>query len=591
MTGGIGYNACHRRLEKRDGDVLNLGSSPPPQSPVKSPIRRLDDNMAAIKGDEADIHVIHEHVHVSEGDGATAKASGAKAKDVHNAELYAAIQATKIERWSKQSIHLYYAIFVSFCCACANGYDGSLLTGVVAMDYFQSTFHSGTTGTLVAIMFSMYTVGAIVSSPFSAMISDKWGRRPAMFVGGVVIIVGAIIAATSGTIAQFVVGRFVLGTGVSVMTVAAPAYAVEISPPHWRGRATGFYNCGWFGGSIPAAALVYGCNTIKSNWSWRIPLICQAFACLVVMASVWFIPESPRYLMANGRFDEAIDFLAKYHGNGDPNSRLVLLEVAEMRENIRIDGIDKQPWNYRPLVMSHNGRWRMAQVLMISVFGQFSGNGLGYFNTTIFENIGVKTVPQQLAYNLLNSVLSAIGALTAVSMTDKVPRRKVLVFGTLTCAVALAVNSGLSAALDNQGDNIQTSYAKGALAAYFLFNVIFSFTYTPLQGVIPTEALETTTRAKGLAFSGMIVNSMGFINQFAGPIALGNIGYKYIYVFVGWDLVETVAWYFFGVESQGRTLEELEWVYDQPNPVKASLKVDKVIVQADGTVTEKIETA
>jgi hypothetical protein len=124
-----------------------------------------------------------------------------------------------------------------------------------------------------------------------------------------------------------------------------------------------------------------------------------------------------------------------------------------------------------------------------------------------------------------------------------------LIFGTLACAAALACNSGLSAALDKQthSDNgVQTSYAQSALASYFLFNIIFSFTYTPLQAVVPTEALETTTRAKGLAASGIIVNAVGFINQFAGPIALGNIGYKYIYIFVGWDMIESGMWYLFG---------------------------------------------
>lgn len=68
---------------------------------------------------------------------------------------------------------------------------------------------------------------------------------------------------------------------------------------------------------------------------------------------------------------------------------------------------------------------------MISIFGQFSGNGLGYFNTVIFELLGIKSSAQQLGYNLLNSVLSAIGALTAVTLTDRMPRRPVLVFGTL----------------------------------------------------------------------------------------------------------------------------------------------------------------
>jgi hypothetical protein len=154
-------------------------------------------------------------------------------------------------------------------------------------------------------------------------------------------------------------------------------------------------------------------------------------------------------------------------------------------------------------------------------------------------------VAQQLGYNLLNSVVSAVGALTAVSQTDRMPRRPVLIWGTLGCACLLAINSGLSAVLAKQGDVVDLGVARGALAAYFLFNVLFSFTYTPLQGVIPAEALETTMRAKGLAASGIIVNAIGFINQFAGPVGLGNLGYKYIYIFVGWDCFESLMWYLF----------------------------------------------
>ncbi|KAK3309813.1 general substrate transporter [Chaetomium strumarium] len=513
-----------------------------------------------------------------------------KEKEVYNAELFAAIKEANINPWSKTSLHLYWSVFVAFCCACANGYDGSLMTSIIAMPTFQEQFGVKSVGPTAAVIFSLYVVGAMVGAPFAAVISDNLGRRKSMFTGGVIIIIGMIIISTSMHLPQIVVGRFILGFGIAVMTVCAPAYAIEIAPPHWRGRCTGFYNCGWFGGAIPAAIITFGTNYLENDYAWRIPLILQAATCLIVCSSVFFIPESPRYLMANGKEDEALAFLIKYHGNGDPNSRLVRLEFEEMRDGIRQDGVDKTWWDYRPFILTHSGRWRMAQVLMISIFGQFSGNGLGYFNTTIYKNLGVDSVPQQLGYNILSQSLSAIGALTAVSLTDRMPRRKVLVIGTFMCAVALGANAGLSAVLDQQqqrGD-FSPSYGQGALASYFLFNIIFSFTYTPLQGAIPTEALETTTRAKGLAASGFIVNAVGFINQFAGPIALDNIGYKYIYVFVAWDVIEAIIWYFFGVESQGRTLEQLEWVYNQPNPVKASLKVDKVVVTDDGRVAEKI---
>lgn len=225
---------------------------------------------------------------------------------------------------------------------------------------------------------------------------------------------------------------------------------------------------------------------------------------------------------------------------------------------------------------------------MISVFGQWSGNGLGYFNATIFNILGYKSSSIQLLLNLINSIVSAIGAGIAVCLTDKMPRRPVLIYGTFACAVTMAINAAISLPIANTG-TISPSKGQAALAFYYLFNVVFSFTYTPLQGVVPAEALETTTRAKGLALSGFMVSSISFISQFASPIGLGNISTNYFWIFVGWDLLEVVFWYFFCVESQGRTLEELEWVYQQPNPVKASLSLDKVVVQNDGTVTEKIE--
>lgn len=96
---------------------------------------------------------------------------------------------------------------------------------------------------------------------------------------------------------QLVVARLILGMGIQTCTVAAPAYIMEVSPPQWRGRMTGIYNCGYFSGSIPAAAITFGCNYIDSNLSWQVPLIFQAAACVGIIGLVFFVPESPSELV------------------------------------------------------------------------------------------------------------------------------------------------------------------------------------------------------------------------------------------------------------------------------------------------------
>ncbi|GFZ44930.1 hypothetical protein JCM24511_02656 [Saitozyma sp. JCM 24511] len=501
---------------------------------------------APVEDDQAKDDVFHAEQVAGETVGYDEKAaalSGRNVRNVYNADLYEAVQNAHLPRWGKTTMQFYFAVFVTFCCSCANGYDGSL---------------------------------------FTAFVSDRWGRRVGMFCGAWFITIGMIITAASTTIPVFAVGRFILGFGIHFMTIAAPSYTMEISPPHWRGRCTGLYNCGYYGGAIPAAAVTFGCNFLQSNWSWRVPLILQAFACTIVILFVFTIPESPRWLMANGREEEAIEYLIKYHAAGDRNSKLVQLELSEFRQHIAQNGADKRWWDYRPLVFTHNGRWRMAQVLMMSIAGQFSGNGLSYYNTVIYKQLGVTTVSMQLAYNLLYNVVAAIGAFSGAFLSDRMPRRKVLISGTLICAGLLAINAGLQLVI-GKGMASHSVYA-GALASYFLFGFVFMFSYTPLQAVVPTEALETTIRAKGLALAGVVSGCMGFINTFAGPIGLANIGYRYVWVFVGWDTFEGLMWYLFGVESQGKTLEELNWIYDQPNPVKASLKTSEVVVADDGTV-------
>ena len=168
-----------------------------------------------------------------------------------------------------------------------------------------------------------------------------------MIIGSLIICLGSAIIASAKHQPQFVGGRFVLGFGVSILTTAAPSYCVEICPPQWRGRMTGFYNCGWFGGSIPAAGITLATQKMTNDWAWRLPLVLQCAPAFVVICSAMFIPESPRWLMAQGRDKEALAFLTKYHGAGDEQDPIVQLEYTEFKEQIEIDGTDKRVSNVK----------------------------------------------------------------------------------------------------------------------------------------------------------------------------------------------------------------------------------------------------
>ncbi|KAG8977218.1 hypothetical protein FRC05_002218 [Tulasnella sp. 425] len=501
------------------------------------------------------------------------------------ARFAAAKVAGVLDPWSRASFTIYACALMAFLCSMGNGYDGSLMTAINAMEYYQKQFESGRLGSKTGIIFSIYTVGQMAGSLFAGPICDRFGRRGGMFAGAWGIVIGVAVIASSHTRAQFIGGRFLLGFGIAIATVGAPTYILECSPPQWRGRLTSLYNTGWFGGSIPAAGICLGTSTIKSNWSWKIPLIIQCVPASFVIMFVWFLPESPRYMYQNGRKEEAYAFLTKYHGNGDRNNPIVQLEIDEFDDAIKQNGSDKRWWDYSDLVKTKNARWRSLMVFLMGLFGQMSGNGLGYFNVDIYKSLGYNT-HMQFILNLVNSFVQAITAWVAVSLTDRMPRRHVLVFGTALCSLMLAANAGFSAKWATYGaTNKNLNVGRAGAASFFLFNSAYAFTYTPLQSLYPAECLENTARAKGVAMKIFVISCTSFINLLCTPIALENIGWKYILVFVGWDAFETVIWYFFAVETQGRTLEELDAIFSAPNPVAASKQKSLAIVdQEQGVV-------
>lgn len=245
------------------------------------------------------------------------------------------------------------------------------------MTSYQRYFDMTTAGSGTGIVFMMYNVGSVAAVFLTGPANDYLGRRWGMFIGSLIVIIGTCVQAPSTSRGQFLGGRFILGFGVSFCCVSAPTYVSEIAHPAYRGTLTGLYNCTWYIGSIIASWVSYGCAYIDNdNLAWRIPIWCQMITSGLVCIFVFFLPESPRWLVAQDKHEQAAQVLAKYHGEGDENHPYVQLQMKEMVQQISNEASDKKWWDYHELWNTHSARRRLICVLGMACFGQLSGNSL-----------------------------------------------------------------------------------------------------------------------------------------------------------------------------------------------------------------------
>jgi sugar porter (SP) family MFS transporter len=326
----------------------------------------------------------------------------------------------------------------------------------------------------------------------------------------------------------------------------------------YQGRATKVSHR-WLG-SIVASWTIYGCATWDNSYAFRIPIWGQLLSSVIVGAGVWFIPESPRWLIANGKTEQARSVLATYHGEGLEDHPIVLLQMAEMQQTIRQDASDKKWWDYSELISTHSARRRLICVLGMACFGQLSGNSVtGYYLPVMMANAGITAESTQLLLNGLNPVICFIAAIAGARYCDKIGRRPLLLGSIGICSICFAVMTGTSKAATDGGGNSSAAY--GTIVFVFLFGAVFSFGWTPLQTMYIVETLTTTTRAKGTAIGNLASAASSVVIQYSSGPAFADIGYYFYLFFVFWDLIEGVFIYFFFPETKQRTLEEMEEIF------------------------------
>ncbi|RDB18019.1 Lactose permease [Hypsizygus marmoreus] len=476
-----------------------------------------------------------------------------------------------VTRLSLRAFQMYLVTLVVCCCSGDSGFDGTVMGGINSMAQYQHYFGLKGVGAKTSIVFGIFTIGSICGTIPASYLPDRFGRRFSMFFGNAILIAGAVLSANAKDQGMFLGGRFLTGLGSSCAGASAKSYLAEMTPPQSRGAYLGFLNSFYYVGQMSATGMMVATGRWQNQMSWRLPLYIQVVPAALNVLFIFLCPESPRWLYSVGKAYQARQVLARFHSStGDIKSPLIDLEMEEIEEKIQVDGSDKRWWDFRPLFRTRADRYRAYMVILIGTFGQLSGNGLiTYFLPILLENAGIISQDRRLTLNFVNSVTSYVGALSGSAVIDRFGRRKILLTSTSIITVILAIVTGL---LSSSGNSAQ---GNAGITFIFLFMVVFSFGWTPMQALYPAEVLSYQARAKGLAFLGIVSQISTCINTFGMPVALEKLGWKVYVIFLVWDLFEVVVIYFFVVETKGLTLEEINEVFEERNPRVYSARLQK----------------
>lgn len=273
---------------------------------------------------------------------------------------------------------------------------------------------------------------------------------------------------------------------------------------------------------------------MSTSWSWRIPSLIQGVPALLVMMSVLCgLPESPRWLCANHRIEEAQQLLAKYHSNGNLHSALVIHEMEEIHILLEAEAAAKKSGqnSWSVLYRSPANRKRIALVATIALLTLWNGQGvIAYYFSPILTSIGITSTPQQTGINGGLQVWNLLFSLAGALLADRIGRRTLWMIsfvGMILANVPLTISSAMYAQHGYKG----ASYT--VVIFLFLYDAAFNLANNPLLYCYPTELLPFAIRAKGLSVQVAVSQAALTVNQYVNPIALDSIGFYYYIFYLG----------------------------------------------------------
>ena len=459
----------------------------------------------------------------------------------------------------KSTINFSYLIFLSVVAALGGflfGYDTAVISGTIAqvtqlfqLDALQQGWYVGCA-----------LVGSIVGVLFAGILSDKLGRKLTMVISAVLFSTSALGCALSADFAQLVVYRIIGGVGIGVVSIVSPLYISELAVAQYRGRLVSLYQLAVTVGFLGAYLVNYQLlawaesgtqlsvdwlNKIFITEVWRGMLGMETLPAILFFIIIFFIPESPRWLIVRGKELKAVNILEKIY-NSITEAKSQLNETKSV-----LTSETKSEWS----LLMKPGIFKAVIIgVCIAILGQFMGvNAVLYYGPSIFENAGLSG-GDSLFYQVLVGLVNTLTTILALVIIDKVGRKKLVYYGVSGMVVSLIL-IGLYFLF---GDSLGVSSL--FLLVFFLFYVFCcAVSICAVVFVLLSEMYPTKVRGLAMSIAGFALWIGTYVIGQLTPWMLQNLtpaGTFFLfalmcvpYMLIVWKLVP---------ETTGKSLEEIE---------------------------------
>jgi sugar porter (SP) family MFS transporter len=422
------------------------------------------------------------------------------------------------------------------------GYDTGVISG--ALLFIPNSFKLSTflQGAIVAGLL----LGAMIGAAFAGRMADRLGRRRLIMIAAVIFTVGSLLAAFAPSVGVLVAARVIIGLAVGSAALVVPLYLSEVAPTEVRGAIASLNQLMIVSGILVAFIV----NAIlASSGNWRLMLGLAAVPSAVLLVGMFFMPETPRYLVHTGEEETAHDVLEDLPGDERPQERIEEIRDVDSKEEVTgVRGLLRAKW-VRPALLVATG---------LAVFQQLVGiNTIIYYAPTTLTNVGFAKTSAIYA-NLIIGVINVGMTVIAIKLIDRVGRKPMLIAGVagmVLSLLVLGVSLSVLATPHHPGDPA----AVITLVCLATFIASFAATWGPVVWVMIPEVLPLSVRgtAMGVAVFGNWAANFAVSQTF--PALLKGVGPGPVFLgYAGLGILAGLFVMAFVAETKGRSLEEIE---------------------------------